>query len=71
MLHRFASFEDAQVLGELNHQLIQDERHRNPMTVSELVNRMRLWLETDYRASPHPFPLFSRREAGSAFLPRP
>jgi ribosomal protein S18 acetylase RimI-like enzyme len=51
MLHRFASFEDAQVLGELNHHLIQDEGHRNPMTVQELINRMRLWLETDYRAS--------------------
>jgi hypothetical protein len=38
-------------LGGLNHQLIQDEGHRNPMTVPELVNRMRLWLETDYRAS--------------------
>jgi predicted acetyltransferase len=45
------SFKDAQVLGELNHHLIQDEGHRNPMTVQELINRMRLWLETDYRAS--------------------
>ena len=51
MLHRFASFEDAQVLGELNHQLIQDEGHRNPVTVPELANRVRRWLETDYRAS--------------------
>ena len=50
MLHRLASFDDAKVLGELNHQLIQDEGLRNPMTVPELVNRMRHWLETDYRA---------------------
>jgi GNAT superfamily N-acetyltransferase len=51
MLHRFASIEDAKLLGELNHQLIQDEGHRNRMTVPELIDRMRCWLETDYRAS--------------------
>jgi GNAT superfamily N-acetyltransferase len=51
MLHRFASIEDAQALGELNHQLIHDEGHRNPMTVPELIDRMRRWLETDYRGS--------------------
>ncbi len=51
MLHRFASIEDAQVLGELNYQLIHDEGHRNRMTVPELIDRMRRWLETDYRAS--------------------
>jgi GNAT superfamily N-acetyltransferase len=51
MLHRFASIEDAKVLGELNHQLIHDEGHRNRMTVPELIDRMRRWLETDYRAS--------------------
>jgi len=50
MLHRLASFDDAKVLGELNYQLIQDEGHRNPMTIRELVNRMQRWLETDYRA---------------------
>ena len=51
MLHRFASIEDAHALGELNHQLIHDEGHRNRMTVPELIDRMRRWLETDYRAS--------------------
>jgi GNAT superfamily N-acetyltransferase len=51
MLHRFASIEDAKVLGELNHQLIHDEGHRNRMTVPELIDRMRCCLETDYRAS--------------------
>jgi hypothetical protein len=48
MFHRFASIEDCQALGELNHELIHDEGHRNPMTVPELVNRMRHWLETEY-----------------------
>ena len=51
MLHRFATPEDAPILGELNHQLIQDEGHRNRMTVPELIDRMRGWLRTDYRAS--------------------
>ena len=51
MMHRFASVEDAQVLGELNHQLIHDEGHSNRMTVPELIDRMRRWLETDYKAS--------------------
>ena len=50
-MHRFASVEDAQALGELNHQLIHDEGHRNLMTVPELVDRIQRWLETDYRAS--------------------
>ena len=50
MLYRLASLDDTTVLGELNHQLIQDEGHRNPMTVPELVTRMRFWLETEYRA---------------------
>lgn len=37
-------------LAEWNHQLIRDEGHRNPMTVSQLAERMRGWLEQDYRA---------------------
>jgi GNAT superfamily N-acetyltransferase len=49
--HRLATREDIEVLAELNHQLIQDEGHRNPMTVVELAERMRGWLATDYRAS--------------------
>ncbi len=35
---------DCALLGKLNHQLIQDEGHRNPMTELELAKRMRLWL---------------------------
>ena len=34
----------------MNHQLIQDEGHRNSMTVPELEDRMRCWLAGEYRA---------------------
>jgi hypothetical protein len=51
MDHRRATFEDVQLLGELNHLLIPDEGHRNRMKVSQLVDRMRSWLKTEYQAS--------------------
>jgi len=38
------------MLAELNHQLIRDEGHRNPMTVAELEQRMRTWLASEYAA---------------------
>jgi predicted acetyltransferase len=38
------------VLAVLNQQLIQDEGHRNRMTVPELEQRMREWLAGEYRA---------------------
>lgn len=44
--YRKATLADAPLLAELNHQLIRDEGHRNPMTVSELEERMRGWLTT-------------------------
>jgi ribosomal protein S18 acetylase RimI-like enzyme len=47
---RFATALDATLLAELNHQLIADEGHRNPMSVEELEQRTRRWLEADYRA---------------------
>lgn len=51
MTHREAAECDCSVLAEMNHQLIQDERHRNPMTVAELAERMRGWLSSGvYRA---------------------
>ena len=50
MEHRFAGESDLDLLAEWNHQLIRDEGHNNPMTVPELRERMRGWLETDYRA---------------------
>jgi GNAT superfamily N-acetyltransferase len=42
--------DDCPRLAELNHQLIRDEGHRNPMTVPELEHRMRGWISGEYRA---------------------
>ena len=50
MQYRDATIEDAALLGDLNHQLIEDEGHRNPMSREELAERMVQWLESDYRA---------------------
>jgi GNAT superfamily N-acetyltransferase len=44
---RPASLADAPALGRLNHLLIRDEGHRNPMGECELVERMRAWLADD------------------------
>ena len=40
MTYRFANEHVAPLLAELNHQLIQDEGHRNPMDVPELTERI-------------------------------
>ena len=51
MHYRFATVTDARFLAELNHQLIRDEGHRNPMHVDQLEHRMRGWLSSgEYRA---------------------
>ena len=50
MTYRLATQADVQLLAELNHQLIRDEGHRNPMTVQELAERMSNWLEGEYTA---------------------
>ena len=50
MILRFASLEDAPVLGRLNRELVEDEGHRNRMSVEELEARMRAWLGGEYRA---------------------
>ena len=50
MTFRAATLDDCSRLAELNHQLIRDEEHRNPMTESELEQRMRGWLSGEYRA---------------------
>src|SRR5262245_47286886 len=51
MHYRFATVADAKFLAELNHQLIRDEGHRNPMDVDQLEHRMRSWLSSgEYRA---------------------
>ena len=49
MTLRPATVDDCPRLAELNHQLIRDEGHRNPMTVAELEQRMRGWLAGEYR----------------------
>jgi GNAT superfamily N-acetyltransferase len=49
MTFRFAAPDDCPRLAALNHRLIQDEGHRNRMTVSELEERMKDWLLGEYR----------------------
>jgi predicted acetyltransferase len=50
MKHRIATADDCALLAQLNHLLIQDERHSNPMTVAELETRMRERLSDEFRA---------------------
>lgn len=50
MHYRQATVTDATLLGEMNHRLIRDEGHRNPMTVPELAARMAEWLAAEYEA---------------------
>jgi predicted acetyltransferase len=50
MIYRRATSADGPLLGELNHQLIEDQGHRNKMTIPELEQRMRGWLESEYVA---------------------
>ena len=47
---RPASLNDCALLAELNHQLIGDEGHRNPMTIPQLEQRMRGFIDGEYRA---------------------
>jgi nitroimidazol reductase NimA-like FMN-containing flavoprotein (pyridoxamine 5'-phosphate oxidase superfamily)/predicted acetyltransferase len=50
MNHRFVTDGDLDLLATWNHQLIHDEGHRNPMSIPKLEERMRGWLEGEYRA---------------------
>jgi predicted acetyltransferase len=50
MTWRWATKRDCRTLAELNHQLIADEGHRNPMTVAQLEGRMKDWLDEAYEA---------------------
>ena len=50
MTYRIAAINDLSLLAELNRQLIQDEGHRNSMTLSDLEERMGAWLAGDYTA---------------------
>ncbi len=47
---REASDSDLGLLAEWNHQLIRDEGHRNLMTVTQLAERMKKWLQGEYQA---------------------
>ncbi len=50
MTYRVATQADVPLLADLNHQLIRDEGHRNPMTVPELAERMSKWIDREYTA---------------------
>ena len=43
-----AGLADVEILGGRNKQLIEDERHPNPMDVPQLTRRLEEWLATDY-----------------------
>ncbi len=63
-----ATVSDLGLLAEWNHQLIRDEGHRNSMTVEQLAERMRKWLQGEYRAiifsreGPVAYALFKQEE---------
>jgi ribosomal protein S18 acetylase RimI-like enzyme len=72
--YRMATAEDIALLARLNRQLIEDEGHRNRMTLPELAERLRQWLTTEYTAVifeqgplPVAYALF-RPEADSIYL---
>ena len=62
LVARTATVADAPLLAEMNHQLIRDEGHRNPMTQPERAARMRAWLAGGYAAI-----LFERNGAPVAY----
>ncbi len=48
---RVATAADLPILARMNQQLIEDERHRNPVNLAELETRMRSMLDGDYTAT--------------------
>lgn len=75
MKWRYAQHTDADLLGRMNAELIQDEGHSNTMTISQLVHRMQTWLSSDYSAvifedagEPLAYILFRSREEGGVLL---
>lgn len=50
MTWRVATAPDCPLLGALNHQLIADEHHPDPMTIAELAERMRGFMAGGYTA---------------------
>jgi len=45
-----ATPDDVQLLAQMNRFLIEDEGSANPMSIEELCQRMKLWLEDEYQA---------------------
>ena len=62
MEFRIALADDCRWLAEMNHRLIQDEGHRNPMRVSELEERMKEWVKGSYEVV-----IFSRGQTDIAY----
>ena len=69
MEYRRATLSDAMLLAAMNHRLIRDQGHRNPMTIAQLQARMENWLRGDYEAfvfedadGPAGYALFRRDE---------
>ncbi len=62
LTYRVATPADSDLLGKLNHQLIRDEGHRNPLSPPELAARMRDWLAGEYVAV-----LFERKQRVVAY----
>ncbi|MGD1277394.1 MAG: GNAT family N-acetyltransferase [Tepidisphaeraceae bacterium] len=50
MDYRIAALQDAPLIAQMNKQLIDDEGHRNPMSIAELEHRMSDWLSGAYTA---------------------
>ena len=48
---RRAIADDLPFLAQMNKRLIEDERHRNPMSLAELEQRMRTWLEGSWNVN--------------------
>ena len=48
---RPATPDDAPLLAAMNHRLIRDEGHRNPMNIEQLTDRMADWLTGEYEAT--------------------
>ena len=49
MKYRFGTENDLDLLAEWNYQLIRDESHRNSMSTRQLRERMKGWLESEYK----------------------
>ena len=49
--YRIATLEDAPLLAKMNGQLLVDEGHRLRLTGPELEDRMRAWLQGEYKAA--------------------